>query len=231
MTPVERLRNALIVSCQPPPGASPVDPGVMAFMALAAEAGGAGGIRAAGPADIMAIKRVVSVPVIGLLKRTVPNSEVRITATYDDAAVIAGAGADLIAVDATRRVRPDGGTPEDLIRRIVNELGLPVVADIDGLEAATAACAAGASMIATTLAGYTNGVDTSTAPDVALVRSLARWLSCPVVAEGRYREPHQVAVAFSAGAYAVVVGGAITDPAGITRRFVDAVPALRDEDR
>jgi N-acylglucosamine-6-phosphate 2-epimerase len=197
----------------------------MAFMARAAELAGAGAIRASGPRDIAAIKQAVDIPVIGLLKRRVPGSPVYITPGIDEARVVARAGADLIAIDGTLRSRPDGIATAASIRCVVDELGLPVMADIDCLAAARVACDSGAAFVATTLAGYTSDEPADDGPDIGLVRALPGTVACPVIAEGRYRDPSHVADAFRAGAHAVVVGRAITDPFGLALAFVAATPS------
>ncbi|WP_329483269.1 putative N-acetylmannosamine-6-phosphate 2-epimerase [Kribbella sp. NBC_01484] len=217
--------GTMVVSCQAGPG-NPLDsPAAMALMAQAAEAGGAGAIRANGPADIAAIRAVTSLPIIGLHKLGDPAG-VFITPTYDVAAGVVAAGADLVALDGTLRPRPDGQPLDRQIRRIHDELGVPVLADVDSLDAGLAARDAGADLIATTLSGYTSG-PTPTGPDVELVRRLAARLDCPVVAEGRIRTTEDVRGVCDAGAYAVVVGHAITDPTDITARLVSAIPARR----
>jgi N-acylglucosamine-6-phosphate 2-epimerase len=194
----------------------------MALMAQAAEAGGARAIRANGPADIAAIRAVTSLPIIGLHKLGDPAG-VFITPTYDAAIGIAAAGADLIALDGTLRPRPDGRRLDQQIARIHGELGVPVLADVDSVEAGLAARDAGADLVATTLSGYTNG-RTPTGPDVELVRRLAAKLDCPIVAEGRIRTPEDVRTVCDAGAYAVVVGNAITNPMDLTARLAAAIP-------
>ena len=215
----------MVVSCQAGPG-NPLDsPAAMALMAQAAEAGGAGAIRANGPADIAAIRAVTSLPIIGLHKLGDPAG-VFITPTYEAAAGVVAAGADLVALDGTLRPRPDGQPLDRQIRRIHDELGVPVLADVDSLDAGLAARDAGADLVATTLSGYTAG-PTPTGPDVELVRRLAARLDCPVVAEGRIRTTEDVRAVCDAGAYAVVVGHAITDPTDITARLVSAIPARR----
>ena len=226
MAGLEQLHRALIVSCQAPEGSVLNQTSAMALMAVAAAAGGARGVRANGPANIAAIKAVISLPVIGLLKRDVPGSPVYITPTFADARLVAEAGADLVAVDATLRTRPDGATAGDLIRRIRDELTLPVVADVDGIAAAEMAARAGADFVATTLSGYTDGSTqiNTLGPDLSLVRQLVTLIRCPIIAEGRYHQPQQLKEAFDAGAYEVVVGEAITDPVALTRRFVREVP-------
>ncbi|MGH2847617.1 MAG: N-acetylmannosamine-6-phosphate 2-epimerase, partial [Thermoleophilaceae bacterium] len=60
-------------------------------------------------------------------------------------------------------------------------------------------------------------------PDLDLLRRLAARLDCPVLAEGRYATPAAVRAAAEAGAFAVVVGTAITDAVTLTRRFAAAL--------
>jgi len=216
---LEAMREGLVVSVQAPPDSPLANPETMSAIARAAELGGAAGIRADGAADVRAIKRAVAVPVIGLLKRDMPGSPVRITPSVGDARAVAGAGADVVAVDATLRARPNGMTTGDFLAALVGELGRPVLADVDSLEAAVAACAAGAAAVATTLSGYTCDDPTPDRPDLELVGRLARELDRPVLAEGRYATPDDVRAAFDAGAFAVVVGAAITDPVTLTRRL------------
>lgn len=215
--------GTLVVSCQAGPENPLYGPAGMALMAQAAEAGGAGGIRANGPADVAAIRAVTDLPIIGIHKVGDPAG-VFITPTYDAAAGVVAAGADLIALDGTLRPRPDGQRLADQIARIHTELGVPVMADVDTLEAGLAARDAGADLVATTLSGYTNG-RTPTGPDVELVRQLVAKLDCPVVAEGRIRTPEDVRSVCDAGAYAVVVGHAITNPMDLTARLAGAIPA------
>lgn len=213
-------RGSLIVSCQAQPDSPFHGPAGMAAMARAVAAGGAAGIRANGPDDIRAIKGVVDLPLIGIWKTGHPDG-VYITPTFEAAAAVVAVGAEVVAVDATDRERPDGGTAAALIARIRDELGVPVMADVDTVPAGLAAAAAGADLVASTLSGYTpataGGPD---GPDLQLVEQLATRLVTPVVAEGRYRTGADVRRGLDAGAYAVVVGTAITNPTAITRRVL-----------
>jgi N-acylglucosamine-6-phosphate 2-epimerase len=218
----DRLRGGLVVSVQAPPDSPLGGPGTMAAIARAAEAGGAVGIRAEGPDDVAAIGETVSVPVIGLRKRDHPRSPVRITPSVEDAREIVAAGADILAVDATMRARPDGSSTPEFIAALA-ELGVPVLADVDSFCAGVAAREAGAHAVATTLSGYTGDGPVPAEPDVELVGRLAGALDCPVIAEGRYGSCDTVRAALSRGAFAVVVGTAITDPFTLTRRFVAAL--------
>lgn len=195
----------------------------MALMAKAAVSGGAAAIRADGSDDVSAIRAAVDVPIIGISKQGDPAG-VYITPTVAAAAAVARAGADVIALDGTGRPRPDGMTLADHIEGIHDKLDLPVMADVDTLVSGQRARDAGADLVATTLSGYTTGDGpASDDPDVALVAALTENLDCPIVAEGRYWTPEHVADAFGAGAYAVVVGTAVTNPEAITRRLTRAI--------
>lgn len=212
--------RSLAVSCQARADNPLHGPAFMAAMAQAAEQGGAQALRANGPADIAAIRTVSRLPIIGILKRWDDRFPVYITPDFASAATIAAAGADIIALDATARAR-DGEPLDRLIARIRDELGKPVFADCATLEDGVRAAALGASYIATTLSGYTPETETRKAlgPDIALIEALAKAVSVPIVAEGRFEQPEQLELAFAAGAHAVVVGTAITNPREITRRF------------
>jgi len=193
----------------------------MAAMARAAAGGGAVGLRMNGPDDIRAARVVTNLPIIGLYKRPYGDCPVVITPTFAEADAIARAGAGIVAMDATARPRPDGVTAAALIARIHADLGLPVLADIAGLDDALAAEAAGADAVATTLSGYVDpAAPRLEDPDLALVEVLARRLRVPVIAEGRIKTPEQVRAALDRGAFAVVVGTAITNPREITQWFV-----------
>ena len=231
MRDLPSLRGRLIVSCQAAPDSPIGTPEMIAAFAWAAVSGGAGAVRINGTADIRAVRAAVSVPVIGLSKRRVDGFSVFITPTLQDAMDVAEAGADFVAIDATLRARPDGLSVQDVIGQL-RARGIRVVADVDCVEAGVQAARAGADLVASTLAGYTSG-EVPTDPDVRLVRDLVSATSAPVVAEGRYNEPAQVRAAFDAGAYAVVVGQAITNPIAITHRFAAATPSglFRDRQR
>ena len=219
-----RFKDKLIVSCQALPDEPLYGSAHMAAMARAAEAGGAAGIRANSPADILAIRAAVDLPIIGLYKIDVEGFEVRITPTVAHAQQVAQAGADLIALDATRRPHPDGLSLAERIRTIHQEINRPVLADISTLEEGLAAEEAGADLIATTLSGYTAYSPAQPGPDFALLEQLASQASVPVIAEGRIAVPEQAAQALELGAFAVVVGGAITRPQWITQQFVSRLP-------
>lgn len=214
-------KGALVVSCQARADNPLHGPHHMAAMARAAEQGGAGGIRANGAEDVAAIRAVTRLPLIGLLKRFDEAFPVYITPDLASAIAIAEAGADAVAVDATRRPRR-GERIQDLIPLIRERTGCPVMADVATLEEGIEAVRLGAAAVATTLSGYTDETSPKAqgGPDFALVEALARAVRVPVIAEGRIQTPDEVREALRRGAHAVVVGTAITNPREITRRFV-----------
>jgi N-acylglucosamine-6-phosphate 2-epimerase len=216
--------DRLIVSCQALPHEPLFGSEIMARMALAAQEGGACAIRANTPQDIAAIYASVYLPIIGLFKVDLPGFDVYITPRVQDAIAIAESGADIIAIDATNRPRPEG-TLAEFIQAIKTATGLPVMADISTFDEGIAAKDAGADLVSTTMSGYTPYSPNLPGPDIELVRELYANLGgkYPLIAEGRYHTPELAAQALAAGATAVVVGGAITRPQQITARFKRAL--------
>lgn len=207
---INALKSGLVVSCQAPVDSPLHDPEVIAAIAHAAVLRGAVGVRIDTPAHVSAVRSRVSVPIIGLWKRQISGYDVYITPQFEHAQAIAQAGADIIAIDATLRSRPDGETVESLISRIHTELNLPVMADIDTLEAAIAAQTAGADIVGTTLYGYTSETQDKTPPGFDLLSALVKTLTVPVICEGGIASPDMANQALKIGADAVVVGTAIT---------------------
>ncbi len=222
---IESLSGKLIVSCQALANEPLYGAIYMAAMARAAELGGAAGIRANAADNIAAIHAAVSLPILGINKRRVPGYEVFITPDFADARLVVEAGAQLVALDGSAGARPGGAALPDIIGRIHDELHVPVMADCSCLEDGLYAEAAGADIIATTLAGYSkHGRPTMPGPDLDLISDLVKQVKQPIIAEGRFHEPREVAQAFERGVFAVVIGTAITRPSEITRRFVAALP-------
>lgn len=215
---LKQLENGLIVSCQAPSGSPLRGRGLMSIMAEAAAAGGACAIRAEGVDDVRSIKAAVKLPVIGLIKLIDEKTPVIITPLIQNVKDLIEAGADMIAVDATLRKRIDGSTGPEFVSS-ARQLGIPILADIDDLESAIAAEAAGADAISTTLSGYTSG-EIPERPDIDLIAKCVKATKIPVVAEGRFTTPEELSLAFNSGAWSVCVGGAITDPWKSTIRFV-----------
>lgn len=219
---IQALKGALIVSCQASANHPMRDTGTIARLARSALLGGAHGLRINSPEDIRAVRALTDLPIIGLYKEVGIRRNV-ITVHRDQAIELAAAGADIVAVDATREVFDD--IPRAL-RRTAAACGLPIMADISNLDEGLQAWDAGVSFVGTTLSGYTPyTVRDDGRPDLELVSALAKR-GVRVIAEGRYSTPAEVALAFDYGAFAVVVGGAITDPTALTRRFASATPRL-----
>jgi len=193
----------------------------MARFAASAVAGGAAAIRARGPDDVGAIRKAVSVPILGIAKVKQADGRMLITPTFESAQELIAAGADVVALDVTRRGQQFGAL--DRIRRIRQELRVPVLADIATMDEALAAAGAGADFVLSTMRGYTDDTVDIQYFDLRFITELAQRSPVPVIAEGRIDTPEQARSALAAGAYAVVVGSAITRPAAIARRFADAV--------
>lgn len=202
------LESGLIVSCQVAADSPLNHPRIIAAIAESAVAQNAVAVRINTPENIAAVRERISAPILGLWKQNIPESEIYITPTFDHAQAIAQAGADLIAIDATLRDRPE--PLATLIENIHQDLNKLVVADIDCLEAAMVAAEAGADLIATTLHGYTSSTKNCTVPGFNLVSQLAEKLDVPILCEGGITSPEMARQALDLGAYAVVVGTAIT---------------------
>lgn len=211
-------QGGLVVSCQPVPG-SPLDkPEIVAAMALAAQQAGAVALRIEGINNLRAVRQIVTLPVIGIIKRDLTDSPVRITPYAEDVDALAQAGADIIAIDGTDRVRPV--TVSELLARIHHH-GLIAMADCSCEQDGLYCQQAGAELIGTTLSGYTIE-QTPAEPDLALVTTLSQ-AGCRVMAEGRYNSPELAALAKRHGAWAVTVGSAITRLEHICQWYCDAL--------
>jgi N-acylglucosamine-6-phosphate 2-epimerase len=213
------LKNKLIVSCQALPG-DPLDhTDTLRRIALSVIRGGAGGLRANGPDCIAALRRETDLPIIGILKQH-DHGEPQITPDFASAQSVADAGADIVGLDCSARRSASSEPWPQLLARIRQELGKPVLADIATLDEALAAEQAGADSVATTMFGYTADTAGHRSVNWALVEQLAKSLHLPVIVEGHVRQPEEVRRAFDLGAFAVVVGAAITQPEAITARFI-----------
>lgn len=220
MKPVlERLRGSLIVSCQANPDSPLRDPYIITRLALAAIKGGADALRIQSFEDVAAVRAVTDLPIIGLTKTDRDDTEVYITPTRAEAVRLAELGSDIVALDATRRPRPE---PLGDMFAAVHAAGALVMADISTLDEAQTAYDLGADIVGTTLSGYTPHSRQQSGPDWQLMEELAS-AGLPFIAEGRLNSPTDARAALERGAFAVVVGSAITRPDVITSWFSEAV--------
>lgn len=209
----EVLNKGLIVSVQAPWGSPMRDPDVIASIAEASLRNGAVGVRLESPEHIGAVRRrCPEALIIGLWKCTFPDSSVYITPGWSEIQAVWSAGADVIALDATERVRPGGQSLADLIQRARQELKAPLMADVDSVQNGLTAAALGCDWIGTTLYGYTETTSDRTPPGLELLPDLRRALepSVRLICEGGIASPGVAQAALNAGADNVVVGTAIT---------------------
>lgn len=223
---LNKIKGNLIVSCQALEG-EPLyikDNSIMPLMARAAKQGGACAIRTNDIFDIIAIKKETNLPIIGIIKKGYEGYEQYITVTMEEIDQLVKAGTDIIALDCTLRDRVDGRTVKEFIKEIKGKYPeIILMADISNLEEGINAWKAGIDMVGTTLSGYTPYTEKLDEPDFKLIEDLANQIDIPIIAEGRIHRPEQAAKALELGAYSVVVGGAITRPLEITKRFIDAI--------
>ena len=209
----EVLNKGLIVSVQAPWGSPMRDPDVIASIAEASLRNGAVGVRLESPEHIGAVRRrCPEALIIGLWKCTFPDCSVYITPGWSEIQAVWSAGADVIALDATERVRPAGQSLADLIQRARQELRAPLMADVDSVQNGLTAAALGCDWIGTTLYGYTETTSDRTPPGLELLPDLRRALepSVRLICEGGIASPGVAQTALNAGADNVVVGTAIT---------------------
>ena len=222
----ERIKGKVIVSCQAVPG-EPLyveEKSIMYLMARAAKQAGTPMIRTSSVRDVVAIKEETGLPVIGLIKVQYDGFESYITPTMKEVDALVEAGSDIIALDCTDQKRGDGKSISEFIREVREKYPDAVLmADISTYEEGVNAWKLGMDLVGTTMSGYTAHSVKLDGPDYELVRKLSATVDIPVIGEGRVHSPGQVVEMLDAGAYAVVVGGAITRPLEIAQRFIRAV--------
>lgn len=220
MSVLDRLRGGLIVSVQAGADSLLNTPETIALLARVAEANGAVGVRIEGAHRIAAVKAAVRIPVIGIIKRAYDGFAPYITVTEREIDEAAAAGADIIAFDATDRIRPTGLSVATAARAIVAR-GTFAMADCADASDGARAAAAGASIVATTLCGYTESTEGQSLPALELVRALAKT-GVFTICEGGISVPSEASAAREAGAAAIVVGTAITNIDMLVQRFAKA---------
>lgn len=221
---LEQIKGGLIVSCQALKTEPLCDSYIMAKMAWAAYLGGAVGIRANTIVDIKAIKEMVDLPIIGIIKAEYDDSDVYITPTIEEVDELVEAGCEIIATDATKRLRPNGVSLEafftEVRKKYPNQL---FMADTSCFEEGKLAEKLGFDLIGTTMSGYTPYTKGRTLPDCELIQKYSTELNTPIIAEGGIWCPQDLKNVYKAGAFSAVCGTAITRPMDITKRFVKAL--------
>ncbi len=219
---LDKVKGKLIVSCQALPDEPLHSSFIMGRMALAAKEGGASGIRAQSKEDIIEIRKVVDLPVIGIVKRNYDDSEIYITPTKKEVEELLETGCEMIALDATMRTRPNNEKLEDLVKQI-HAAGVLAMADCSTYEECVMAQDIGFDCVSTTLCGYTSYSVDVEGPNFDLLKKLVDTMRVPVLAEGKINTPEDLKAVLDLGCYCAVVGGAITRPQNITKTFMKVV--------
>ncbi len=226
----DKLNKGLIVSCQALDDEPLHSSFIMGRMALAAKMAGASGIRANTVSDIKEIKKNVDLPIIGIIKKDYDNSQIYISPTIDEIDDLVNEGVDIIATDATNMKRPKNDGLEDFYKEIRDKYpNIKLMADCSTVEEAIFADKLGFDYIGTTLVGYTpqSKGDQIDADDFKILREIIEKCQHPVIAEGNIDSPEKAKRVLELGAFTVVVGGAITRPQNIAKKFVDSIETLK----
>ena len=220
-----KIKGKLIVSCQALENEPLFSSFIMGRMALAATQAGAGGIRANTVVDIQEIKKNTNLPIIGIIKRNYGDCNVYITPTMKEIDELCAEGVDIIAIDATKRERPDKVQLKDFVKAIKEKYPKQIImGDISDVSEAVYAEEIGIDIVGTTLCGYTDYTK-GNEPLVTLEQVL-KSVKIPVIGEGNLDTPEKAKRGIEMGALAVVVGGAITRPKQIAEKFVKAIETL-----
>lgn len=218
---LNQIYHKLIVSCQARVGWPMYGPDIMAAFAKAAEEGGAAGIRATGVDNIKRIKEKVELPIIGINKQF-SEYPVYITPTYDSAKEILDCGIDIIAIDATKRERPNHENVETIVEKIrIHYPDVLIMGEISNIEEAKSILPLNFDLISTTLSGYTESSKDVKSVNIELIKEIKKITDIPIIAEGKIVNEAEAQSALDAGAHSVVVGTSITRPEIITARYVN----------
>jgi N-acylglucosamine-6-phosphate 2-epimerase len=223
---VENLEGKLIVSCQALPHEPLHSSFIMGRMAVAAKEGGAAGIRANTKEDIKEIQSQVDLPIIGIVKRDYEDSKVYITPTMKEVEELLEVKPEIIALDATGALRPDGVSLDDFFREVKKKYPDQLwMADCSTVEEALHADKLGFDFIGTTMVGYTEQSknDRIEANDFEILRRIVKEAKHRVIAEGNIDTPQKAKRVIELGAFSVVVGSIITRPQLITKSFAEAL--------
>ncbi|MCB9460623.1 MAG: putative N-acetylmannosamine-6-phosphate 2-epimerase [Anaerolineaceae bacterium] len=207
-------QRGIIVSCQADPNTPTESVDMIVAFAESAQMGGACGLRLNSAEHVAAVRARVSLPIIAIQKSIPLGEKVLITGDHNEVGPLADAGAEVIAFDATDRQRPSS------LKQIVaaiHQNGALALADIRSAADIARAIELGVDAIATTLSVWDLP---EYVPDFALIEALRQECDLPIIAEGNFWTPDDIRRAFDMGAYAVVIGSAITRPWRITEYYV-----------
>lgn len=214
-------KGSLIISCQAVKGEPLYGYNIMHLMAKAAKEGGADAIRCNYVSDINSIKAETGLVTIGIIKAVYPDSAVYITPTLKEVkALLEETETEVVALDATKRPRPNGEKLEDLVQYIrAHKPSVEIMADISDMEEAQYADALGFDYIGCTMRSYTESTKGIAIPDYDFIDKLGKTCKAKIIAEGGIWEVAQLQKVWEANPYAVVIGSAVTRPKDITARF------------
>lgn len=221
---MEQIHGKLIVSCQALQEEPLHSSYIMSRMAYAAMLGGASGIRANTVEDITEIRKTVELPIIGIIKQVYAGCDVYITPTMEEVDALVNCQTEIIAADCTKRVRPGGVTLDGFFKEVREKYPNQLfMADCSSIEEGMHAAEIGFDFIGTTMSGYTPYTKGTNLPDFKMIETLVKECGRPVIAEGGIWCPEDLQKALGTGAFAAVVGSAITRPMEITKRYVAAI--------
>ncbi|MGL5260688.1 MAG: N-acetylmannosamine-6-phosphate 2-epimerase [Lachnospiraceae bacterium] len=223
----QQLEGKLIVSCQALEEEPLFSSFIMERMAYAAMLGGASGIRANTVVDICEIKKTISLPIIGIIKKVYEESNVYITPTIKEVDDLVQCGCEIIAIDATKRMRPNNMTLEEFFSVVRKKYPTQLfMADCSTIEEGEFAAQLGFDFIGTTMSGYTTYTKNIELPNYHMMEELVKRCDKPVIAEGGIWEPKELERVMETGVFAAVIGTAITRPRDITKRFVRVIQKM-----
>ena len=226
------LKKGLVVSCQATPEEPMFGPEYMARMAIAAQEGGAVCVRVNTYPDLIAVRKAVDIPIMGLIKQQYDGFYPYITPTMKEVDLVVESGAEIVCIDATAYPRPDGNSLDTFVKQIREKYpNTEILADISTLDEGIYAYKLGVDYVATTLSGYTpDTVDKNSdliqefrEPNFKLIEELAKMINAPIVGEGKFWDAKNAIQAMKLGAYAVTIGAGITRPQIITKKIVDEI--------
>ncbi len=226
------LKRGLIVSCQATVEEPMHGSDIMARMAIAAKWGGAVAVRVNTYSDLLAVRKAVDIPILGLIKQQYEGYYPYITPTMKEVDLVVDSGAEIVCVDATSYPRPDGNDLKTFISMIREKHpDVEILADVSTAEEGIYAASLGVDYVATTLSGYTpDTIDKNASviqefrePDFAIIEKLVESIDTPIVAEGKFWDAENAIKALKLGAYAVTIGAGITRPQIITKKIVDEI--------